>query len=405
MLEYYGSREQDPLYNWMIDIVTLTENAMGGSSGYHAVLFGGLLGSIYSLLQFMFAPLVGRLSDIHGRRPVLLICLMGITVSYLLWFFAGSFTLLVVSRLIGGVMSANISTATAVVADVTTRANRSKGMALIGVAFGLGFVSGPAIGAGASLIDLSLYWPQLTAFGLNPFSAPALVALILSIINIAVVFINFSETLPEAQRGNHKSLRSINPMVLFKVEQFKGVNLNNSVYFLYILAFTGMEFTLTFLTFERLKFDNMDQAMMFIFIGFILIMMQGGYVRRKAPLIGERKMAFRGLCILIPGLAILGFAHNNAMLYLGLFLMSVGSSQVIPCLTTLTSQYAPKEEQGRVVGVFRSLGSLGRAIGPIISCLVYWKLGATTFYMLGATFILLPLIIVRRLPKPSGSLA
>jgi MFS family permease len=174
---------------------------------------------------------------------------------------------------------------------------------------------------------------------------------------------------------------------------------------MFLLAFSGMEFTLTFLTFDRLGYNNLNQGMMFVFIGFVLVMMQGGYVRRKAPQVGERNMVMRGLATLIPGLAILGLAESSGMLYLGLLLMSMGSAQVIPCLTALASQYAPEEEQGRIVGVFRSLGALARAIGPLAACLIYWRLGATAFYILGASFVIYPLILVRKLPKPSGSIA
>jgi MFS family permease len=344
--------------------------------------------------------MVGTLSDRLGRKPILIISLIGIAISYGLWFFAGSFSLLVAARLLGGVMSGNIATATAVVADVTKPSNRSKGMALIGIAFGLGFIIGPAMGAFSTLIDLTAWFPSLKAHGVNPFSTAALLAFVLSIVNLWMVITRFKETLPKERRRKKPSTRSINPINLFKVESFPGVSLNNLTYFYFLLAFSGMEFTLTFLTFERLQYNNVNQGMMFVFIGFVLVMMQGGYVRRKAPMVGERKMAAQGMAALIPGLAILAFAQNNGMLYLGLFLMAFGSAQVIPCLTTLASRYAPDEEQGRVVGVFRSLGALARAIGPLLACFLYWKLGSFIFYIIGASFVIVPLILCRRLPEP-----
>lgn len=401
MLQFYGSVEGDSgWFGAMMSLIHGLESMLGGSSASHIVLFGGILGSIYSFLQFVCAPLLGTLSDRYGRRPVLITSLVGIAISYLLWFFSGSFALLVISRLLGGIMSGNISTATAVVADVTKPSNRSKGMALIGIAFGLGFLLGPALGAMASLFNPIDVWPALQAYGVNPFSGAALLAFGLSVLNLVVVWRSFPETHPQENRGRAAATRSINPLKLFAVESYPGVSLNNFVYFLFLLAFSGMEFTLTFLTFERLNYSNLDQGWMFVFIGMVLILMQGGYVRRKAALVGERKMAFQGLVTLIPGLAILGFAHTGWVLYLGLLLMGMGSAQIIPCLTTLVSQYTPPEEQGRVVGVFRSLGSLARAIGPLLACGLYWKLGADAFYVAGAIFLILPLVLVRRLPAP-----
>jgi len=400
MLEYYGQQENQLLFGVMMDAIYKMESWMGGSSGYHVVLFGGLLGSLYSFLQFIFSPILGSLSDRFGRRPILITSLTFIALSYLGWFFAASFEFLVLSRLIGGAMSGNIATATAVVGDVTRSSNRSKGMALIGVAFGLGFILGPAIGAFAAYLDLTAIWPSLENWGVNPFSAAAGVALLLTLLNLKMVITSFKETLPPAKRGKAEKTRSINPLKLFRMESFPGVSRNNLAYFFFLLAFSGMEFTLTFLTFERLKFTNMEQGWMFVFIGFVLVFMQGGYVRRKAPEVGESKMAFRGLIFLMPGLVLLGLANSLFTLYLGLFLMAVGSAQVIPCLTTLASRYAPPEEQGRVTGVFRSLGALARALGPIAACLLYWRVGSLSFYVVGAAFILLPLALVRTLPAP-----
>ena len=401
MLTYYGQTEAEVgLFGAMMDVIRTLEHWLGGASGYYQVLFGGLLGSLYSILQFICSPLVGTLSDRLGRRPILIISLVGLAISYGLWFFAGSFAMLVGARLLGGIMSGNISTATAVVADVTTPTNRSKGMALIGVAFGLGFIIGPAIGAFSTLIDLTAWFPSLSEHGVNPFSMAALIAFVLSITNLWMVITRFKETLPKERRRKKSSTRSINPINLFRVESFPGVSRNNLTYFFFLLAFSGMEFTLTFLTFERLNYNNVNQGMMFVFIGFVLVMMQGGYVRRKAPEVGERKMAARGMAALAPGLAILAFAQSNGLLYLGLFLMAFGSAQVIPCLTALASRYAPDEEQGRVVGVFRSLGALARAIGPLLACFLYWKLGSFPFYIIGAIFVIVPFILCLRLPEP-----
>ena len=180
MLEYYLGKEAPG--GWLHGLIARLE-LLSGMSGEQArfaatVLFGGLLGSLYSLLQFIAAPIWGAMSDQRGRRNILLITVAGTAVSYLLWIVADSFWLLVASRFLGGMMAGNLSVATAAVADVTDAANRSKGMGMIGAAFGVGFIIGPAMGALLSLWDASTALPWLP--GVNPFSGPAIVAFVLA---------------------------------------------------------------------------------------------------------------------------------------------------------------------------------------------------------------------------------
>jgi len=380
-------------------ITSLTQ--LGGADMNAIVLFGGALGAIYSFLQFLAAPIWGTISDRIGRKPVLMISVFFLAFSYLLWFFSGSFTLLIIARLIGGIMGGNISTATAVVGDITSRANRSRGMAIIGISFAFGFIIGPAMGGILSLIDLTKIYPALVAYGVNPFSMPAALAFILSAINFIWLWRRFDETLPPEKRGQHQTNRSINPLVLFKPLPYEGVNLANFSYFLFLMAFSGMEFTLTFLAAERMNYSSMDNAYMFIFIGFLIALVQGGYVRRKANQVGEKKMAMQGLIFLVPGLIAIGYAQSSPLLYLGLFFLAVGSSMTTPCLTSLVSLYTPAQDQGRSVGIFRSLGALSRVLGPIIASLLYWKSGSSSPYFIGAVFLILPMILVAKLPKPS----
>lgn len=362
------------------------------------VLFGGILGALYSLLQFLGAPFWGSLSDKIGRKPVLLISVFGLFLSYVLWFFSGSFTLLIIARFVGGMMGGNISTASAVVADVTDKENRSKGMAFIGIAFALGFILGPTFGGILSMIDLTKIYPNLASLGVNPFSMPALFAAVLSLINLISIWRNFKETLPLEKRGLHKVERTANILKLFHRSPYAGVDGTNFSHFLFLSAFSGMEFTLTFLAVERLGFSSMDNAYMFIYIGFIIALVQGGYVRRKANTVGENKMAVQGFAVIIPGLLLIGFTQSVWMLYAGLGLLAFGSAMVIPCQTSAVSLYAPSDVQGEVLGIFRSLGSLARVVGPIIASFLYWKLGGTFPYIIGATFMIIPIMMVRKLP-------
>lgn len=376
---------------------------LGGADVNAIVLFGGVLGALYALLQFIAAPIWGSISDRYGRRPVLLISIFGLFISYVLWFFSGSFTLLILARTVGGIMGGNLSVATAAVADVTDKSNRAKGMAFVGIAFALGFIFGPALGGVLTLVDLTQMYPALKSLGVNPFSMAALLASVLSFINLIFIARRFKETLSTDQRmknkAEYKSERSANPLKIFRPLPYPMVNLTNYAYFLFITAFSGMEFTLTFLAVERLSYSSMDNAYMFIFIGVIIALVQGGYVRRKANQVGEKNMAMKGLMTVIPGLVIIAYTQNTFMLYLGLLFLAMGSAMAIPTLTSLVSIFTPSEHQGKSLGIFRSLGSLARVIGPVVASLIYWRFGSTVPYFLGAIFIAIPLIILAKVDQ------
>lgn len=399
LADHYLKVDRDNTFLKLIFDTIQTWTSAGETSFNSLVLFGGVLGALYSLLQFIAAPIWGVVSDRIGRKPVLMISILGLAISYGFWFFAGSFTILILGRIIGGIMGGNISTATAVVADVTEKSNRSKGMAIIGVAFALGFIIGPAMGGIFSQVRLDLMYPELVQYGLNPFSTPALVAGLLSLFNLINLTMKFKETLPEEKRGKSESDRSINPLVLFRPLPYKGVNLTNFGHFFFLAAFSGMEFTLTFLAAERLNFSPMQNAYMFIYIGFIIAMVQGGYVRRKAHTIGEKRMALQGLVFVIPGLLSIAYAQSTFLLYVGLFFLAVGSSMAIPTLTSLVSLYTPPEYQGKSVGIFRSLGALARVVGPLVAAVVYWRYGASSPYLIGSVFLIIPILMISRLPK------
>ena len=386
--------------NFFLQLIFSSINALtdvGGTTISGIVLFGGALGALYSLLQFIAAPIWGSISDRVGRRPVLLLSIFGLFLSYVLWIFAGSFTVLILARIIGGIMGGNLSVATAVVADVTQENNRSKGMAFVGIAFAFGFIFGPALGGICSLLDLSAVYPSLIKYGINPFSTPALLAAALSLINLIFIASRFEETLPQDKRKVVTNKRVINPFKLLKPLPYENVNLTNYSYFIYITAFSGMEFTLTFLALERLSYSSMDNAYMFIFIGLLIAFTQGGYVRRKAHDVGEKKMAIQGMISVIPGLLIIAFANSSALLYLGLFFLAVGSAMTIPTLTSLVSLYTPAQEQGYSLGIFRSLGSLGRVFGPAIASIIYWKWGSHIPYVLGAISLIIPIVVLSRI--------
>ncbi len=411
LLSYYLKYDSSFFLRYTLDVIHGFAAFIGSSSEKTVVvLFGGFLVSIYSFLQFFFSPIFGKLSDRYGRKPLFLISTGGMALSYLVWVFAGNFAILILARIIGGIMSANIATASAAMADITSTENRTKGMALIGIAFGVGFILGPALGGMLSIIDLTLLFPQLIQYGINPFSAPAAFACIITITNTVIIYIFFQETKPQNFRENFEEknisqtvTRTINPFLMLRNIGYPGVSRTNTVYFLYILVFSGMEFTLTFLAVERFQFSPMQNAFMFVFLGIVSSFVQGGFVRKNASRIGEGKLSISGFLFLIPGFALIGFSENVFMLYIGLLLLSLGSAQILPCLSSLISMYTPAYDQGRILGIFRSLGGLSRTLGPLLGCIIYWKLGATRAYGLWALMLLAPVLILLKLPSISTS--
>ena len=396
MLDYYLELEgENSLIGWL---KIWLERFAGDDENAVATLFGGVLGSLYGILQFVFAPIWGAYSDRHGRRPVLVLTLGGIVLANLIWVFAGSFALLVVSRLLGGIMAGNISTASAVAADITTDKNRASGMILIGVALGLGFVLGPAIGGVAHNWQMVEPGQATVGLTLHPFSGPAVIALVIAAVNWGLILFCLSESLPSEKRGQNSTKRGFNPFAQLRRIHLPGVARTNLMYFAYWSAFSSVEFTLTFFATQKLGFKPGDIAWMFVFIGMSLIFFQGGVARQLIKRVGERRTALFGVCSTLPGFLIIGNTTSTAMLYGGLLLMTAGSGMAMPSLNSLVSRYTPADRQGVSLGVFRSLGSLSRAIGPIIGGLLYWKFGSSIPFWVGAAFLIVPFFMALGLP-------
>lgn len=398
MLDFYLEREgPDSLFGKLYEtLIGWTESESRESREWLVqVLFGGILGSLYSLLQFVASPLWGRLSDRWGRRPILIITIAGLALSYFGWMLSATFAGLLVSRILGGIMSGNLSTATAAVADITSSEDRAKGMGLVGAAFGLGFIFGPALGGALAQIDLS-HWGGPW----HPFSAAAGGAMLLSILNLVWVQRRFVET---RQPEDAPVVRtSANPMRLFGGGFGPAVQQTILSNFIFILAFSGMEFTLTFLVRERFEWGPLGLAMVFVYAGFVLAFIQGGVVRRVAPRFGEKRVALAGQAVILPGLALLALADHVATLFAGLTLMSVGSALTIPTLSSLVSRHTSTSAQGIALGRFRSAGALARAIGPLAAGWAYWKVGSSAPYWAGAAVLVLPILILTRVPQPKA---
>ncbi len=377
-----------------------------GIENYAPVLFGGVISSVFSILQFVFAPFWGALSDRRGRRGVLLFTVSGTALGYLVWAFSGSFWLFLLSRVVSGAFSGNLSVATAAVADVTTREERSKAMGLVGAAFGLGLVTGPALGAITAHFNLLDSFPGLAAAGINPFSVPAFVAFALCLVNLAWVNARFKETLSDRARAAAREPRIRNPIAAILGLDNANVRRANLVAFIYSIAFVAMESALTFLAAERFGYSVKQNGILLGFLGLCAIVTQGYIVRKLLKVESEIRVLTQGLVITAAGLLLIGFATHPSLLYGGVGLLALGSGLVNPSTSGLISLYAAPEEQGRVLGIFRSLGSLTRAFTPVVAGIVFWvslrdaRTAGRSLFAGAAALSLVALALAARLPKP-----
>ncbi|MES2696599.1 MAG: MFS transporter [Verrucomicrobiota bacterium] len=400
LLDYYLKLEgQTGALGWLVGQTNALAAAFGISS-YAPVLFGGVIASVFSILQFVFAPFWGALSDRRGRRGVLLFTVAGTAVSYLVWVFSGSFWLFLVSRVVSGAFSGNLSVATAAVADVTTREERSKAMGLVGAAFGLGLLTGPMLGAFAMGLNLAEKFPGLVKWGINPFSTPALIAFVLCLINLVWITARFKETLSPTARAESREPRLRNPISAILGLENPAVRRANLVAFVFSVAFVAMEATLTFLGTQRFGYTARENGMLLAFLGFCAIFTQGYVVRKLLKVVDENRVLNIGLAASALGFVIVGFAAAPWQLYTGVGVLVFGSSLVNPATTGLISLYASAAEQGRVLGIFRSLGSLSRAITPVLAGIVFWVFGALTVFIAGSVLVILALVLSTKLPKP-----
>ncbi len=314
----------------------------------------GWVFSIYSWMQFFFAPILGRISDKIGRRPILFVSLLGSAVGYFVIGIAETLTLVFIGRIICGITGANISTAQAYIADVTSKENRAKGMGLFGAAFGLGFILGPAI-AGI-LSKYGIHVPFYFAAGLSLFNAIAL-------------YIFLPESLKKNSTGEVpvRKNRFIGFISSFTKGEFGSINL---VYFLLVTSFSIMTYAFVLFTEYRFGYTAEDNGYLFTYIGFIAIIAQGLLFGMLVKKFGEAWLVILG-CILmaISLLAVPYFGPMNGgllVLLIGMGVLAFGNSLASPGLTSLASKSAGEYDQGEQLGNMQSGASLARAIGPTL---------------------------------------
>lgn len=325
----------------------------------------GLLLATHSAVQFLVGPAVGALSDRIGRRPVLLVTVLGNTLAYLVLASCNSLPLLFLARALSGASAANISTASAYLSDISSRQNRAAAMGIIGAAFGLGFVLGPALAGifAHPITDFGL--GELTA-GFNP-SLPYYVAAGLSALNFVFIFTRLPESLPPERRA-HPGSASLNPLARFsQLAQVTPAQRRLLLgYFLNIAAFAIMTTLFSLFCQNRLGFTEAQNARTFALIGLIGVVIQGGLLRRIEPKVGARKLILLGTAGLAVSLAILPWVQSVGLLLVAAVGIALSNSLSQPSLNTAASRLADERNQGLALGLMASAGSLGRVIGPAL---------------------------------------
>ena len=347
----------------------------------------GLVMATYSFTQFLAAPFWGRTSDRTGRRPVLLVTLFGGALAYLMLAFADSLWMLFAARALGGAMAGNISTAFAYVADITTRENRAKGMGMIGAAFGLGFIIGPALGgllAGPDPINADYRSPALAGAGLS------LAALILALVRL-------KESLsPEIRRRIAARPRR------GRLKQFsdalvdRNVGLLIALSFFATFAFAGLEATFAMWSRRQFGWGPEQNGYLFAFVGVVSALIQGGLIGRLAKRFGETRLIIQGAGALCLGIGLIPFSSTVPMLIIAMLIAAYGFSVISPALNSAISLRVGEGEQGSMMGVTRSATTLARVAGPAVAGGLFALLGRDWPYYAAAAVMLVVMLAAAR---------
>ncbi len=333
--------------------------------------YGAIIG-VFSLMQFVATALLGKLSDRIGRRPVLLTTMLVNAVGYTLFAFAGSYWVLFLSRVVSGFAGGNISAAQAYMADITTPAERSRGMGMVGAAFGIGFSLGPAIGGFAA------HYGGTTA--------PGLVAVALSLANFVSAYFILSESLKHEHRVKRPVLDLAHIGEAIARPRLRPLM---AVWALVPLAFAGYTVALPLRAAAALGWKEREMAILFTIIGVTAASVQGYFFGKIVRRTGERTLVIAGTFGMALAIAIVPFLPSSSWLYAWTFLLAVSNSVFSPAATGLVSVYADPNEQGTVLGAAQAIAALGRTAGPPLIGTVYDVVSPVTSFLLAGVVMVL----------------
>src|SRR5512136_2539256 len=336
----------------------------------------GLLLASYSLMQFIGAPVLGRLSDRYGRRPILLISQLGTFLGFMILGFASALWMLFLSRIIDGISGANLSTAQAYIADVTDEKNRAKSFGLIGAAFGLGVIIGPAVGG------------FLSQFG---YHVPAFFAAGLSMLTMVLTFF----MLPEPERKSN-SRREFSVKALKQAFGHPTVGILLSMVFTFGLAFAMFQTSFALFASARFGFNVQQTALVLTYVGVLSVIMQLVVVKRVVKRLGENRSIMVTMASLALGLVLMALIQSPLALIFVMPILSFGGGVTSPVLTSLISKSVDRAEVGGMLGISTSVDSMSRVVAPILgNALLVFGSGLPS--LVSAAILLIPIALAVRL--------
>ncbi len=337
----------------------------------------GISIAIFSFMQFLFNPIMGRLSDKYGRRPIILGSLAMTVTSYLIFSVTNSFFLLIVSRILAGLGGSNIGAAQAYIADITPKQDRAKGMGIIGAAFGLGFVFGPVAGG-----ILSKFGYVAVGLGSASFSM------------LAFLFALFF--LPESNTDRKTS------KIEFKLFEFSyakkllshpEIGILIIFYFIVIFSMANIFGTLSLLGYKVFHFTDQQNGYVFGIMGIVGAVIQGGVIKKLSHKFSERIIIMGGALFMMVGLALMPYEKNFLEVAIVVAIYGIGTGILQPVVVSMVSKYAPESEQGAVLGFNQSIASFARVLGPIWGGFAFDYLGYEFPFLTGAAFTFISFLI------------
>ncbi len=350
-------------------IKELIQGTVSDSSRY-----SGWLAFAYAVMQFIFAPLLGNLSDRYGRRPILLISLFGLGIDYIFLAIAPSIGWLFIGRIIAGLGGASFTTATAYIADISTPENRAQNFGMVGAAFGVGFILGPVLGG------------LLGEWGLR---VPFMVAALLSLLNFAYGYFVLPESLSIENRRKFEWKRA-NPLSSIKqLKKYPAVSGLVISYFLIYIAANSVQSTWSFFTIQQFSWNPRMIGISLGIVGLLVGIVQGGLIRFINPLIGNKRSVYLGMALYTIGLILFSFASQSWMMFVFLVPYCLGGI-CGPALQSIISGQVPANQQGELQGGLTSIMSLTSIIGPVVmtSLFSYFTQPTAPFHFAGAPFLL-----------------